>query len=1218
MISTKTDTRRRMRRDLEKGKFNQKVRELEEEAYRIQGIYDATKLQASSAVDAANIYKDVLDTLNQAKNFTQQAQISSALARKVGKGKKEKAKESRQKSEQIQQQASELEDSTANELKQRQAGLQQRVDALLPQLEKTVHEYNQLNLSKDDNLAELDKISEQSDTAHNSLLPLNDTFSQLKPAIVDADIRVKQLIDSNVDLSQSTESAKDQIKEVEKEIPESKKAWEEVKLRLDNTSSLVEECRSKLALLKEKIAVARDKANRIKLGAHFEKGSVLELPVAQHSDDFGAYTQIRLFFRTREDNGILLYFGNDNARIAGEFIAIELENGRPKLTLNFGRDAVSAVLEVPVNDFHWREVIVERVGKRATIRVTKPRSDEFADEQTIIAPGAKSVLNFFDDSRRLFVGGVPAGFKIPSSIHQHSFVGDLDKLRLNGELIGFWNSEKAVHISGAEMRTLLDEERNAESGVSFNGKGYMQLGVGSWNPRKKTAIMLSFFTYSPDGLLFFVGFERDQLVLELIDGRISLSFDLGSGLAKLLSNEGNYNDGKWHNVHINRVERQAKLEIDGKDVTEGESPGSLFEMSVSDSFYVVDCPEILRPGSHKAKATKGVQSSCLNKEVRVVSLISERSHAQFTGLNVDKQIELSLRFRTTQPSAHLATVMIADEEVVKIDIESAFLVVRSNGEDSELIKAELSTRMAGHWHYVSVVRNKNTLKMHLDDVFSEEVKAGDVSDVINSNDVVLIFGHSSSSETPGNFIGCIGDVIYNGKLLSFAESTFNEVKLTGCTIGGVPITSTTGEGKGHSPDDPESAFKAGNGASTAAGTGLLPSTSVSASSNVRPEGSCALPEVSHGEREDSHGIRFGLAAGSRLEFDRPPDSFDRNIVFSVQLRATAANGIIMFVTNEKHSDYMALYMQDGKIFFSFGSGTAQLTIQGKQSLLDDEWHSVRAEREGTVAALFIDGRPEAENQTEGTELIDAQPPLYIGGLPTDLVPFASRILPGVKSEFGGCLRDFKLNDKKFDDTGRELGTVSCAQYTENGIYFAKDGGYAIINPQFVVGQSFSFELEIKPRTKNAVLLSVGKLEFLTLQILNGTVKFSVDNGAGVESVIFEPTADNLICDGHWHQIKLYKKKNLITLNVDGKSNLKIMKKKSATDASTKDPLYLGGVPKDIKLKGLDTVEPYIGCVRILSIGKKTRKRSSPPTSTSVDLSEMTLFGSVERNSCPLN
>lgn len=49
------------------------------------------------------------------------------------------------------------------------------------------------------------------------------------------------------------------------------------------------------------------------------------------------------------------------------------------------------------------------------------------------------------------------------------------------------------------MRQLADAERNAESGVSFNGKGYMQMEVDAWNPRKRTAIMLSFMTYSPDG-----------------------------------------------------------------------------------------------------------------------------------------------------------------------------------------------------------------------------------------------------------------------------------------------------------------------------------------------------------------------------------------------------------------------------------------------------------------------------------------------------------------------------------------------------------------------------------------------------------------------------------------------------------------------------------------------------------------------------------------------
>jgi hypothetical protein len=86
-------------------------------------------------------------------------------------------------------------------------------------------------------------------------------------------------------------------------------------------------------------------------------------------------------------------------------------------------------------------------------------------------------------------------------------------------------------------------------------------------------------------------FQRDQLVVKLDSGKLTLSFDLGSGLGKLTSNGDNYNDGKWHMIHINRQGRQAKLEVDGTDVIEGESPGTMFEMSVSDSFYLGGLPQ---------------------------------------------------------------------------------------------------------------------------------------------------------------------------------------------------------------------------------------------------------------------------------------------------------------------------------------------------------------------------------------------------------------------------------------------------------------------------------------------------------------------------------------------------------------------------------------------------------------------------------------------------
>jgi hypothetical protein len=80
----------------------------------------------------------------------------------------------------------------------------------------------------------------------------------------------------------------------------------------------------------------------------------------------------------------------------------------------------------------------------------------------------------------------------------------VDSLRLNGEALGLWNSNKAVGVTGASMRTIPDDEQ-AERALSLNGKGYAQIDVGSWNPRMRTAILLSFSTYSPDGLLFFIG-----------------------------------------------------------------------------------------------------------------------------------------------------------------------------------------------------------------------------------------------------------------------------------------------------------------------------------------------------------------------------------------------------------------------------------------------------------------------------------------------------------------------------------------------------------------------------------------------------------------------------------------------------------------------------------------------------------------------------------------
>ncbi|VDK77336.1 unnamed protein product [Gongylonema pulchrum] len=113
---------------------------------------------------------------------------------------------------------------------------------------------------------------------------------------------------------------------------------------------------------------------------------------------------------------------------------------------------------------------------------------------------------------------------------------------------------------------------------------------------------------------------------------------------------------------------------------------------------------------------------------------------------------------------------------------------------------------------------------------------------------------------------------------------------------------------------------------------------------------------------------------------------------------------------------------------------------------------------------------------------------------------------------------------------------------------------------------------------------------------------------------------------------------MMTLTVDGRSSLNITKKGMKTDTNTKDPLYLGGVPKGTRPRGLETTgtvkwlqvkenvsalfctlhiiydlsESFVGCVRILNVGKKPRKRKN------VDISQVPLVGDVTKNSCPVN
>ena len=66
----------------------------------------------------------------------------------------------------------------------------------------------------------------------------------------------------------------------------------------------------------------------------------------------------------------------------------------------------------------------------------------------------------------------------------------------------------------------------------------------------RTSLSIEFKTTEQDGVIFFAVDDRivDHLALYMKDGKVTFSFDCGSGPGVLTSTE-TYNDDQWHSVN---------------------------------------------------------------------------------------------------------------------------------------------------------------------------------------------------------------------------------------------------------------------------------------------------------------------------------------------------------------------------------------------------------------------------------------------------------------------------------------------------------------------------------------------------------------------------------------------------------------------------------------------------------------------------------------------
>ncbi|CDW53311.1 Laminin-like protein epi-1 [Trichuris trichiura] len=338
----------------------------------------------------------------------------------------------------------------------------------------------------------------------------------------------------------------------------------------------------------------------VKLGVRFYPNSTLELYKGDLLKKVEAQTDISLFFRTEYPDGLLFFLGNQgNPSVRAndaptDYLALEVKDGKARCVFDLGAGEASVASNKVVSDNRWHKASVERVGKLLTLKVSTEGEPD--DQTEIFSHGSKSILNLNKNFSKLFIGGVPTSFELPKTIVNPHFNGQIEGLVLHGEPKGLWNFalDGRNNTSGAPERRELHSEASL-NGIHLNGKGYAVLQRLMWNPREQVDLVFYFKTFASEGLMFYIGKDRDILAVEVKRGHVRLYLNLGSGGA-FLTTPRKYNDGSYHRVQVKREGKHAILSVDLADTVEGSSPGSLNHLEVTDTFYVGGVPyEVLPP-----------------------------------------------------------------------------------------------------------------------------------------------------------------------------------------------------------------------------------------------------------------------------------------------------------------------------------------------------------------------------------------------------------------------------------------------------------------------------------------------------------------------------------------------------------------------------------------------------------------------------------------------
>ncbi|XP_077089488.1 neurexin-2-beta isoform X6 [Siphateles boraxobius] len=589
--------------------------------------------------------------------------------------------------------------------------------------------------------------------------------------------------------------------------------------------------------------------------------------------------------------------------------------------------------------------------------------------------------------------------------------------------------------------------------LEFDGLPGQWVRYGPWEARATGELSFTMKTNISKAIVLYLddGGNCDFLELLINDGRLQLRFAIHCGEPASLHMETHVNDERWHRVLLTRNYRETMLVMDGESkVAEvkskrremmvasdlyvggippdvrlsaltsstvkyeppfrglianlklGETPPALLDSqgvkndleylctkqnpcsnggrcSIHDSEVLCDCSNTGYKGKYCAEALQQVLGGDLESG-QVESVATFKGNEFFSYDLSQKPIqsstdEITLSFRTLQRNGLLLhTGKSADYVNLSLKSGAVCLVINlGSGAFEALVEPSDGKFNDNAWHAVRVSRNLRQVTISVDGLLTTTGYTQEDYTMLGSDDFFYVGGSPNTADLPGspvsnNFMGCLKDVVYTNNEFRLELSRLAELR--------DPKVNLHGE------------------------------------LTFRCEDVAALDPVSFDVPTAYVTLpRWNTKKTGSVSFD---------------FRSTEPNGLLLFSHGQPQGskdrtpkvDFFAMELLDGFLYLlmDMGSGSIKMKV-GNKKVNDGEWCHVDFQREGRKGSISVNGRSMPFSTNEGSEILDLDGEMYLGGLPEDSggLPLPPEVWTArLRLGFVGCVRDLFVDGRSKD------------------------------------------------------------------------------------------------------------------------------------------------------------------------------------------------------------